>query len=95
MVVLVILIEWDCIRHFTRCGVYADVQLEYAQVFEYGSVEVGHRTRLERHSPLCPVDRLNHQLVINKIEIDFEGLAPVWNQRRAQPSCRHVEWNVP
>jgi hypothetical protein len=95
VMVLSILLEWDPIRHFTRCRMDPDVETKRRERVENLVIEVRHGTRLEGYRSLSSIGRLDQELITEQIEVDLEGSTVVGNQRSAKATRGHIERNVP
>src|SRR5215510_5667300 len=85
-----VLLERDSVGHFARCRVNADIEVERGEILEDRLVELGYGTGLEGYEPPPPIDRLDHQLVLEEIETHLEGRTLVRDRRGTQTPCRHV-----
>src|SRR5437660_3284948 len=58
-------------------------------------VEIRHRARVQSDSVLAPLACADPQPVGNKIELDLEGFALVWDRTRGETKWSHIQRHVP
>ena len=81
--VLFILVERDWILNLVRHGVDAHRQLQFSECTHHRQIKIRNRTWPQFDRALSAIAAVNAQMVINKIEIDFEHGTTVrdWRSR--------------
>jgi len=58
-------------------------------------IELGNCARLQRDRLLCAIAAVNEQFVIDEVEPDLKGLAPVRNRGGGQTPRVHIQRHIP
>ena len=94
-VVRLVLVEAHGIDDLIGSWMDGDRDVESAQLLHETRVEHSHRLRLQGERAAATVARLDHQPMIDEVEIDLEDAGTVRDRRRREPAGRHIQGNVP
>src|SRR6185437_9309413 len=86
-----VLLEGNRVGYLARFAVNFQLNAQRRQPRHEAAVELGYRHRPERQLVHLAVAGRNYELVINKIELDFEGSFFKWNRRRGKAARTDVK----